>query len=488
MAAAHRASATFASTTGTTGGTITVPASVQTGDDLYVLVCSRDHTSGNSLPTCTDNDAGGNTWTLLGNTSDRKALLFWKKATGSTASKTVTIAGAIGSCTGGMSAFSGGAAGDPTTNLAFEDNASGNESHAGFTPANANSMVCFGVLNATNDTLSVTVLACTNPGSLEPELWSRLSSGGSDCYAIFTARAQSGGPTATGDFTWSQTNSTTKSVAFAIKPEPSSTGTLAAAESGSDGAASGGALAVAGDITAAESGGDAADLSGILAVAGAGATAEAGSDAFAASGTVTDSGRSGNLAAAESGGDTTGVTGSAGVAGSLTGVEVGSDSCAAVATLAIAGASVATEGGADVADAAGQAGIDGSLAVLGGTADAAAIAGAVASDGALSATEAGSDQFAGSGTATAGWTGTMATTEAGSDIATVSGLTAVVAAIAASEIAVDQFAGAGMVSDADGASSLIPPTPRRLVAGRSLNARNGHRQETSSGANSGAKR
>jgi len=219
MAVAHVASATFASTTGTTGGTITIPT-VSTGDDLYVLVCSRDHTAVTGYPTCTDNDTGGNTWTRIGSSTARKTNLYWKKATSATSAKTVTIAGAVGSCTGGLSAFRGAlASGDPTTNLSIVENASGTETHASFTPTYADSMVCFGVVNATNDTLSVTSMSAATLGTLEPELWERLSTGGSDCYAIFTAKISTGGPTATGSITWAQTNSATNSLSFAIRPE-----------------------------------------------------------------------------------------------------------------------------------------------------------------------------------------------------------------------------------------------------------------------------
>jgi len=440
VAVVHRASATFASTTGTTGGTIAVPAGVQAGDDLYVLVCSRDHTSVNALATCTDNDTGGNSWALLGNTSDRKALLFWKKATAATASKTVTIAGAIGSCTGGLSAFSGGADGDPTTNLAFEDNASGNEAHAGFVPANANSMICFGVLNATNDTLSVTTLACTNPGDLEPELWSRLSTGGSDCYAIFTARAQSGGPTATGNFTWAQTNSTTKSVAFAIKPQPSSTGTLVGQESGADGAASAGTMAIDGSVAGAETGSDTAAVTGEAAAAGTAAAQESGADSFAATGTVTTASSTGDLSAAETGADQASASIAVAAAGALAGGEAGADTAVAAGLVAIGGSAATIEAGADVLAAEGAAGIAGGLATADATGDAAEADGAVATMGACAAAETGLDTLSAHGSTVA--------------IGSVGDL-------AAAETGIDRFAGAGRpVPNRMRRDWMRPPEPR----------------------------
>ncbi len=216
MAVAHRASATPTGNP-TTSFTVTIPASVLTDDDLYVFVCSRDHTAATAYPTVTDNDTGGNTWTRIAESTDRKATLWRKKATSGSASKTVTVSGCVGSASGGISAYSGGASGDPTTNIAVEDNASGDESHAGFTPSFADSMICLAVFNTGNDN-AVTVLACTNPGTLEPERFEKLSTGGSDCATIHGSALQSGGPTATGSFTWAQTNGTTKSIVFAIKP------------------------------------------------------------------------------------------------------------------------------------------------------------------------------------------------------------------------------------------------------------------------------
>lgn len=217
MAVAHRASAAQSSTTATTTATITIPAGVQTDDDLYVLVTSRQHSSTDAFVTCVDDDTGGNTWSRLGSTTDRRATLFWKKATGATASKTVTLDGAINSIASGLSAFSGAASGDPTTNIAFEDNASGDETHAGFTPDNADSFVCLGVFQTAND-IAVTVLAAATLGSLEPEFFELLNTGGSDCAVIFGGALSAGGPTGTGDFSWTQDNGAGKSLAFAIKP------------------------------------------------------------------------------------------------------------------------------------------------------------------------------------------------------------------------------------------------------------------------------
>lgn len=205
-------------TTATTTFTITIPSTIAADEDLYVLFVSRDHTSGTALATTTDDDTGGNTWTRIGGSTDRKLNLFWKKSTSGTASKTITVAGCVGSCAGGLSAFTGGAPGNPTTNFIVEDNASADETHAGFAPDVADSFIVFGVTNATND-LDITLLAAATLGSLEPEQWAAESTGGSDCKSTLAGKVNSG-TTATGNFTWAQTDAATNSVSFAIKPAP----------------------------------------------------------------------------------------------------------------------------------------------------------------------------------------------------------------------------------------------------------------------------
>ncbi len=92
MSVVHIASASQNEGTATTTCTITIPASVITKDDLYVLIQTDTAPS----MTCTDDDAGGNTRTAINNIGDT-CRLFWKKATSGTASKTITIGTAVGS-------------------------------------------------------------------------------------------------------------------------------------------------------------------------------------------------------------------------------------------------------------------------------------------------------------------------------------------------------------------------------------------------------
>lgn len=215
MALAQRGASAVPAGNPTTSFTVTIPSAVVADDLLFLTVTSRDSTGAGTL-TVTDNDTGGNSWTKIGNSTDHKATLWYKRATSGTASKTVTVSNCVGSASGVLKAFSGGDTGaTPYSNVVVETNASGDESHAGFTPANANSMLCAAVFNYANDN-AVTSLAFATAGATTAT--EKLSTGGADCGNIFGHVLQSGGPSATGTLTWAQTNGTTYSVAWAIKP------------------------------------------------------------------------------------------------------------------------------------------------------------------------------------------------------------------------------------------------------------------------------
>lgn len=214
MVVALRGAAWVPSGNPTTSFTATIDAAVQTGDILYMVCTSRDHTAGTALATLTDNDTGGNTWTLVTNSTDRKAYLFQKRATSGTAGKTITFSGAVGSCSGVGKAFSGSISSDPTTNAAVETNASADETDAGFTPTTADSMLCCSIHNYGNDN-AVTSLASATYGAMTTT--EKLSTGGSDCATAFGHDLMSG-VSATGNITWAQTDGATYSIHWAIKP------------------------------------------------------------------------------------------------------------------------------------------------------------------------------------------------------------------------------------------------------------------------------
>lgn len=229
---ALRGSAVVPSGNPTTSFTVVIPSQVVTGDACFLLACSRDSTGLGSI-TCTDDDSGGNTWSLIGNSTDHKLTLWYKRATSATASKTVTFAGAVGSSSGVLKCFSGATLdGDPYTNVSTpESNASGDETNAGFTPSFASSMICAGVVNTGNDN-AVTSMSFATAGATT--MTEKLSMGGNDCATAFGHVAVAGGPTGTGNLTWAQTNGTTVSIVWAIKAEQPGTYKIRRRLNGSD--------------------------------------------------------------------------------------------------------------------------------------------------------------------------------------------------------------------------------------------------------------
>lgn len=214
MAIAPRGAAVVPTGNPTTGFTVTAPSQVVTDDVLFLSLTSRDSTGAGTL-SVTDNDTGGNAWAKIGNSTDHKITLWYKRATSGTASKTVTVANAVGSTAGVLKAFSGATATEtPYTNVVVETNASGDEAHAAFTPANPNSMVCAAVANYANDN-AVSTLAFATLGSTTAT--EKLSTGGSDCGNIFGHALQAGAAADTGALSWAQTNGATYSMTWAIK-------------------------------------------------------------------------------------------------------------------------------------------------------------------------------------------------------------------------------------------------------------------------------
>jgi len=207
----------------TTSFTLVINSGVAAGNLLVLAAVNRDATAN---PTVTDNDVGGNTWTMLAsqNAATNGAIsVWWKRATANTASKTITVSGMTGSSCGGVTPFTGASIATTPTTGPFsgttpvgESNASGNEGQAEITTARAGSMVFLVVGCTSNDTLNVTTQAATDPSSLT-ERFEATSSGGSDC-SISLASALKTTAGATGAFSWAQTNGTGASLAFALLP------------------------------------------------------------------------------------------------------------------------------------------------------------------------------------------------------------------------------------------------------------------------------
>jgi hypothetical protein len=187
-----------------TGFTITITPGTPAGADLWVSVTSRNHTATDAYPTVVDNEAGS-VWTMFAESVDdsRRDTQWHRKATADTAGKTITVAGCLNSASGGLKITTGGGAGNPATNVSEMGFGIGVFSRAGFTPDFANSMICMVVSAFTNTAIGGQ--SCTNPGALDED-YEHLSTAGGDCATAFASRIQTGGPTATGNFTWTLTS------------------------------------------------------------------------------------------------------------------------------------------------------------------------------------------------------------------------------------------------------------------------------------------
>jgi hypothetical protein len=224
MAVSYIASATQNEADPTSSATVTIPAGTQTGDDLYLQITGRARFGNETGPTVTDNDTGGNTWTMIAESTDnrRRGTVWHKKATSATASKTITITDAAATPTlaAGVAVYRGGHS-TPTTNMTVEEDLSGDSTHAGFTPDHANSMICLGICHQNNDTTTSAQATATSPGALTE----RFDTGttGNECATSHASELQSGGPSATGNFTWTIAAGLGWSFTWAIRPAPSGT-------------------------------------------------------------------------------------------------------------------------------------------------------------------------------------------------------------------------------------------------------------------------
>lgn len=197
----------------TTSYNITIPT-VAVNDLLILATTNRD---ADTAPTVIDNDTGGETWTEKSSVAGC-GRLFYKRATSATSAKAISASGFTGSCSGVLIVLRGAkSSGDPFHQYTHEPNASGDETHAGFTTTIDGCWIGLAVHNDGNDNL-VTNSACTSPGSLT-EGGEKQSVGGSDCSCSVRGLVQATAG-ATGDFTWAQTNGATVSQAFAVEPAP----------------------------------------------------------------------------------------------------------------------------------------------------------------------------------------------------------------------------------------------------------------------------
>lgn len=329
----------------TTSYTITIPT-VQVGDLLILANTNRD---ADTAPSVTDNDTGGETWTQKSSTAGC-GRLFYKRATSATSAKTITASGQTGSCSGVLVVLRGATlGGDPFNQYTHEANASGNETHAGFTPTVDGCWIGLAVHNDANDN-AVTNSACTSPGSLT-EGNEKLSTGGSDCGCSLRGLVQSTAG-ATGSFTWSQTDGATVSQAFAVEPAKalvadagsfSFTGTAATLEVDRKISAESGSFSFTGTAASLEY--------GYILTAAAGSFTFTGSDV-----TLTVGGAADPVLSAESG--------SFAFSGTAASLEVGYEVAADAGSFAVTGTAASLEVGHEVAANAGAFSFTGTAASL----------------------------------------------------------------------------------------------------------------------------
>lgn len=198
---------------------VTLSASIQAGDWIEIPVHNRYGDQSIVLEGLTDNDTGGNPWTLKGTSSNGRLTIWAKIATANTAGKVATATlDQEGAIVIGHVVYRSDAGGfhidDSFTNLSFEANTSGNETHAGFTPDAADSLICL-IIASLND-VQQTSQTCTDPGTLTRR-FSKLSLAAQDHSLSFSANPQVGGPNATGNLTWTQSNVAGDSAAHALR-------------------------------------------------------------------------------------------------------------------------------------------------------------------------------------------------------------------------------------------------------------------------------
>lgn len=209
-------------TASTTSFSVTLPTT-QAGDILILEFCHRGTSDGTIGGTSIS--TGGLTWTQvkhqLFSSGSFSGKVLWTRATGNHSGQTVTGSSLNNSCAALVHVYRGCvASGDPTTaaTIVGEANGSGNTAQVEITTTVDNAMVCFAVYNSPD--LNVTSQSGATIGALTPRA-EVLSTGGTDTSTAHASaiKATAGG---TGQFTWSQTNSPSGSIAYALVPATSS--------------------------------------------------------------------------------------------------------------------------------------------------------------------------------------------------------------------------------------------------------------------------
>ncbi len=212
-AVTHRASIAGTGNTTTSVG-IVIPASTVAND---IVIAAFTNGGSTADPSVSDNEGAGS-WAkvLSGNDGGSNLSVWWKRASGSTAGKTITASGFTNSCAGVCSVYPGAlTSGNPYGGQTYQSNASGTESHAAITPTVDGSMVFLVVGNQPD--IAIATQAATSPAVLL-ERAEHLSTGGLDSSVALASEVQVTAGS-TGALTWAQTNQATMSIAFYLTPQ-----------------------------------------------------------------------------------------------------------------------------------------------------------------------------------------------------------------------------------------------------------------------------
>lgn len=186
---------------------------VATGDFVTVAIMSVGHTGSDALPSVSDSQ--GNSYTLGYESADRKVVVYYRTVTASSSTPTMTVSGCITFCLAIFGEWTGVSADSPFGLFYEEENASGDETCTSVTTSSDGGALAFHVMQLSTNN-NVTAIAATNPTFAVGITQDSNASPACRFAAAYDDQATAG---ATGDITWSQTDSATRAFVFSLNPE-----------------------------------------------------------------------------------------------------------------------------------------------------------------------------------------------------------------------------------------------------------------------------
>lgn len=191
-----------------------VPTSIEVGSEVLFGIMSKGHTDLDPSIVLTDNETG-NPWVKKAEDPQRRASLWYKRATALTLGRKVTVSGLIAPHAAVMAVIrESWQAGEAITNVDIEYRGNA-RNKGGFTPAFTDSMICM-MLYSMNGNMA------TNPQTDDVVLVKRgedlETEEGTGAAVMFACETQFRGPRSTGQFTWDQILPDNYVCTFAIKP------------------------------------------------------------------------------------------------------------------------------------------------------------------------------------------------------------------------------------------------------------------------------